>query len=115
VENFSFQVNKIEKFTPIRRQKSTKLFHNVHWSLVWSVFKKQASQSTGSACGRSFVTEVWAALVASAPSYVSMYILQQPLKNIPPWKIFTPERYSPLKNIHPWKIVTTEKYSPLGG
>ena len=42
-----------------------------------------------------------------------------PLKNIQPWKIFTPGKYSPLKNIHPWKIFTLwkiftpEKYSPL--
>ena len=34
-------------------------------------------------------------------------------ENIHPWKIFTPERYSPLKNIYSWKIFTPEKYSPL--
>ena len=36
-----------------------------------------------------------------------------PLKNIHPWKIFTPGKYSPLKNIHPWKVFTPEKYSLL--
>ena len=40
------------------------------------------------------------------------------LRNIHPWKVFTPEKYSPLKNIHPLKIFTLKiftlyKYSPL--
>ena len=34
-----------------------------------------------------------------------------PLKNIRLWKIFTPKKYSPLKNIHPWKTFTPEKYA----
>ena len=33
-------------------------------------------------------------------------LINSPLKNIDPWKIFTPEKYLPLKNIHPWKIFT---------
>ena len=35
------------------------------------------------------------------------------LRNVHPWKIFTPEKYSHMKNIHTWKIFIPEKYSPL--
>ena len=34
------------------------------------------------------------------------------MKNIHPWQIFTPEKYSPLKNIHPW-ISTPENIHKL--
>ena len=52
-----------------------------------------------------------------------MQLLNLNWKNIYPWKIFTPEKYStPMftpekyslpENIHPWKIFTLEKYLPL--